>query len=119
MRMELRRALAQFVRDRPILWDVFHPAYDWARQRVRDARIRWLFSDRMSRTDAAGQTLLSEAMARGGPLGIGKVGGLEGEATGFFLGPRKRGEPYPKRLRAQMFLNVGLFPVTDESLDRF
>ena len=117
--MEARRAIAQFVRDRPLLWDLFHPSYDWLRQRVRDARIRWLFSDRMARGDAAGQSELAAAMARGGPLGVGKVGGLEGEAAGFFLGPRHRGEPYPNRLRAQMFLNVGLFPVDDDSLDRF
>ncbi|SHJ70843.1 hypothetical protein SAMN02745194_03186 [Roseomonas rosea] len=117
--MEARRAIAQFVRDRPALWDLFHPTYDWLRQRVRDARIRWLFSNRMARGDAAGQTELAAAMARGGPLGVGKVGGLEGEAAGFFLGPRRKGEPYPKRLRAQMFLNVGLFPVDDASLDRF
>jgi hypothetical protein len=121
--MELRRALAQFVREHPLLWDLLHPGYDWVRQRVRDARIRRLFADRMAPGDAAGQTLLGEAIAAalagGRPLGVGKIGGLEGEAAGFYLTRRRSGAPYPERLRAQMFLNVGLFPVDDASLDRF
>lgn len=116
--MEARRALAQFVRDRPWLWDTIHPAYDWVRQRAKDARIR-RFAERMAPSDAAGQTELAEAMARGGPLGVGKIGGLEAEAAGFYLTRRPHGEPYPKLLRAQMFLNVGLFPDTDASLDAF
>lgn len=102
-----------------MLWDAIHPTYDWVRQRVRDARIRRLLSHRLAPTDAAGQSLLRESIAKGGPLGIGKIGGLEGECAGFYLGARQKGEPYPKLLRAQMFLNVGLFPVDDASLDRF
>jgi len=117
--MEVRRALAQFVRARPWLWDAVHPSYDWARQIVKDARIRRAFGGRMALSDAAGQSLLAAAMARGGPLGVGKIGGLEAEAAGFFLGARQRGVPYPKLLRAQIFLNVGIFPDTDEAIDRF
>jgi hypothetical protein len=116
--MEARRAIAQFVRDHPILWDLIHPTYDRCRQLLRDARIRRL-GDRLAPSDAAGQTLLAEAILRGGPLGVGKIGGLEAEAAGFFLTGRPHGKPYPERLRRQMFLNVGLFPVDDGSLDRF
>ncbi|MEI6161903.1 MAG: hypothetical protein WCP77_18865 [Roseococcus sp.] len=117
--MELRRALAQFVRDRPWLWDVIHPPYDWARQWVKEARIRRAFDGRLAPSDAAGQTLLAEAMARGGAQGFGKIGGLEAELAGFFLGARQRGQPYPPLLRGQAFLNVGLFPQMDASLDAF
>ncbi|MBC9207366.1 hypothetical protein IBL26_11005 [Roseomonas aerophila] len=117
--MELRRSAAKFVRDRPYLWDILHPTYDWVRQRVRDARIKRLFSDRLAPTDEAGQALIAQAIASGRPAGIGKIGGLEGEAAGFFLNNRPKGEPYPPMLREQMFLNVGLFPVNDDSLDRF
>jgi len=117
--MEARRAVAQFVRERPILWDIIHPTYDWLRQRARNARIQRLLSSRLAPSDEAGQTMLRDAIAKGGPLGIGKIGGLEGECAGFFLTRRPKGETYPKLLRAQMFLNVGLFPVDDESLDRF
>lgn len=117
--MEIQRALAQFVRDRPWLWDAIHPTYDWARQFVKEARIRRAFSGRLAPSDSAGQTLLAQAMAGGGPLGVGKIGGLEAEATGHFLGARQRGAPYPRLMRGQMFLNVGLFPDTDESLDAF
>ncbi|MBU8540738.1 hypothetical protein [Falsiroseomonas tokyonensis] len=116
--MEIRRALAQFVRDRPILWHALHPVYEWGRQHILDSRIRSLGA-RVIPSEAAGQTLLAESMARGGALGVGKIGGLEAEAAGFFLGPRQQGLPYPARLRHQMFLNVGLFPADDASLDRF
>ena len=120
--MEARRAIAQFVRDRPWLWNAIHPAYDWARQRVKDARIRRAFGDRLPPSDAAGQTLLSEAVAGGPPLGIGKIGGLEAELAGHYLNRRKGAadpRPYPPLLRGQMPLNVGLFPDTDDSLDAF
>ncbi|MDB5413663.1 MAG: hypothetical protein JWR10_1998 [Rubritepida sp.] len=117
--MEARRALAQFVRNRPWLWDAVHPAYDRVRQLMRDARIRRAFGGRLASSDAVGQTQLSQALAKGGALGLGKIGGLEAEAAGFYLSGRQRGEPYPNLLRGQMFLNVGLFPATDESLDRF
>jgi len=105
--MEIRRALAQFVRDRPRLFDAIHPTYDWARQIAKDARIRRAFGGRLASSDAAGQSLLAGAIAEGGPLGIGKIGGLEAEAAGYYLGERQRGRPYPKLLRAQIFLNVG------------
>lgn len=117
--MELRRSAAKFVRAYPVLWDILHPTYDWVRQRVRDARIKRLFSDRMAPNDEAGQALIAQAIASGKPAGIGKIGGLEGEAAGFYLNQRKSGAPYPPLLREQMFLNVGLFPVNDDSLDRF
>ena len=117
--MEIRRTLAQFVRARPGLWKAIHPTYDWARQIAKDARIRRAFGGRLAASDAAGQSLLAGAIAAGGPLGIGKIGGLEAEVAGFYLGERQRGTPYPKLLRAQIFLNVGIFPDTDEAIDRF
>lgn len=121
--MEARRALAHFVRDRPWLWDVIHPAYDWVRQRVKDARIKRAFGGRLAPSDAAGQSLLAAAFAAGGAqgagLGFGKIGGLEAELCGHYLGPRQRGQPYPPLLRGQAFLNVGIFPDSDASLDAF
>lgn len=117
--MELRRAIAQFVRDRPRLWQVIHPPYFRARQIILDARIRRAFGNRLAKTEAEGQSLLAAAIARGGAQAFGKIGGLEAEIAGFYLGPRKEGRPYPKLLRGQAFLNVGIFPDTDESLDAF
>lgn len=121
--MEARRALAQFVRERPWLWDLVHPTYDRLRQTVKDARIRRAFAGRLAPSDAAGQTLLSEAIGAairaGRPFAAGKIGGLEAEGAGFFLGASQRGETYPRLLRGQLGLNVGLFPDTDEALDRF
>ncbi len=116
--MELRRSVAKFVRTYPVLWDLLHPTYDWARQKVRDARIQRNFGSRMAPNDKAGQALISSAIASG-HAGLGKIGGLEGEAASFYLNNRKTGESYPELLRQQMFLNVGLFPVDDDSLDRF
>ncbi len=117
--MEIRRVFAQFVRDRPWLWDAIHPTYFRLRQYVNDARIRRAFGGRLAPSDAAGHAVLAGALAEGPPKGFGKIGGLEAELCGFYLGPRQRGATYPRLLRAQAFLNVGLFPDTDESLDAF
>lgn len=117
--MEARRAIAQFIRDRPWLWDRMIGPYDRLRWMINGRRIQRAFAGRLAPTEAAGQSLLSAAMARGGPLGVGKIGGLEAETAAHFLGPRRRGEPYPRLLRRQILLNVGLFPDTDDAIDRF
>jgi hypothetical protein len=121
--METRRAIAAFVRARPWLWDLIHPGYDRVRQWVKDARIRRAFGGRLPPSDEAGHAILEEAFGAGPPLGppraFGKIGGLEAELCGFYLEERPKGAPYPRLLRHQAFLNVGLFPETDASLDEF
>jgi hypothetical protein len=119
LRMGIRRNLAEFVRSRPWLWKVLMPGYGRMRRVVLKSRIKRAFGDRMPNScEEAGQ-LIASAMARGGPLAIGKVGTLEGEAAGFYLSRRRDGAPYPPVLMNQLFLNVGLFPKTDEAIDRY
>jgi hypothetical protein len=62
-----------------------------------------------------GNDLVGEAIGRGRPLGLGKVGSLEAEMTSCFL----RGVDYPVILRKQLFENVGLHPADRTHLDRF
>lgn len=117
--MEIRRVLAQFVRERPWLWDAIHPTYFRLRQYVNDARIRRAFGGRLAPSDAAGHALLEQAIGSGPPKAFGKIGGLEAELCGFYLDERPKGATYPRLLRQQAFLNVGLFPDDDASLDAF
>jgi hypothetical protein len=119
MYMDARRNLAEFVRRRPWLWEILMPGYSAVRRYMLKARIQRAFGDRMVNSLDEAERLVASAMAHGGPLAIGKVGSLEGEAAGFYFSRRKYGASYPPVLMNQLFLNVGLFPKTDEAIDRF
>jgi hypothetical protein len=119
LHMDIRRNAAEFVRRRPWLWEILMPGYGRLRRVVLKARIQRAFGDRILNSFEEAERLIASAIAQGGPLAFGKVGSLEGEAAGFYLSRRKNGASYPPVLMNQLFLNVGLFPKTDEAIDRF
>jgi len=52
------------------------------------------------------------------PVGVGKICGLEAETAEFYLGAHQRYDRCSRLLRRRIFMNVGLFPDTDASIDR-
>ncbi len=108
----LRRRLARFARAHPRLHAAAHPPYLYLRRLLRR---RELNRHGAVRDAEAGNGLLREAILSGGPHGIAKIGSLEAEALTCFL--RQTG--YPPLLMEQLVTNVGLFPGTPESIDRF
>ncbi len=111
----IRRRVAQNFREHPTLWTVLNPPYRATLDAVNELRL--LRSCRQSMTfDAAkGNDLVREAIGRGKPLALGKVGSLEAEMASCFL----RGVDYPIILRQQLLENVGLHPPERTHLDRF
>jgi hypothetical protein len=117
--MDMRRNLAEFVRQRPWLWKLLLPTYAAARRVVLRERIKRAFAGRMATSFEEAERCIASAMAAGAPLALGKVGSLEAEAAQYYLFRRKAGAPYPRILMNQLFVNVGLFPKSDEAIDRF
>ncbi|WP_375454043.1 hypothetical protein [uncultured Methylobacterium sp.] len=108
----LRRHLARFFRQHPRLHATAHPSYQYLRRLLRR---RELSQHGAVRDAGAGNELLRDAIQGGGPHGIAKIGSLEAEALVCFLG--RTG--YPPLLMEQLVTNVGLFPGTPDSIDRF
>ncbi|WP_232630421.1 hypothetical protein [Methylobacterium sp. Leaf118] len=108
----LRRRLARFLRAHPRLHDAAHPPYHYLRRLLRR---RELNQHGSVRDAEAGNGLLREAILSGGPHGIAKIGSLEAEALTSFLAQTG----YPPLLMEQLVTNVGLFPGTPDSIDRF
>jgi hypothetical protein len=119
LQMDIRRRLADFVRQRPWLWEALMPSYSAVRRAALRKRIKRAYGERMAKSFEEAESLIASALAQGAPLAIGKVGTLEGEAAGFYLSSRRSGAPYPPILMDQLFLNVGLFPKTNDAIDRF
>ena len=70
----------------------------------------------------AGNRLVADTLASGGPCMITRLGSAELGAVSYYTRWRaRRGArpPYPRSLKRLMFVNAGFFPADDESLDEF
>ena len=69
----------------------------------------------------SGASDLCKVFASGKPFFIGRNGTIEIEAVFFWIFHRKTQQPspYPDYIRTQISINAGIFPNTDESIDRW
>ncbi|MCJ2132196.1 hypothetical protein [Methylobacterium sp. E-045] len=109
---DLRRRVARFFRERPRLHAAAHPPYLYLRRLLRR---RELGRHGTVRDARGGNAILRAAILSGAPHGIAKIGSLEAEALTCFLGQ----SGYSPLLMEQLVTNVGLFPGTSDSIDRF
>lgn len=117
--MELIHFLKCQVRKYPTLARVLQPPTQRAKVAVRRFRMeRWYGSRKLS-PDSMG-TWIRGRIANRTPTLIGKLGTLEMELLAHDNKRDRTGGrvPVPKELRRQAFVNVGLFPATDEALWR-
>lgn len=74
-------------------------------------------------TQEEGASWLAEKVAAGTPFAAGKLGTAECEAICFYLSCRRpeisEKKPYPAHILQHMFLNAGLFPATEATLDAY
>ena len=73
----------------------------------------------MSGSILDGAIHIRKVVATGKPFFIGRNGTIETEVLFFWKQRRSEGRPYPERMREQIQRNAGVFPATDESLDRW
>jgi hypothetical protein len=112
--VKVRRRIAMRLRDHPTLWNALNPRYRAAKDAINELRL--LRSFRHMTYDASrGNDLVRQAIERGPPLAIGKIGSLEAEALTCYL----RGSDYPPELRQQLLVNVGIHPADRAHLDAF
>jgi hypothetical protein len=110
----VRREIAQRLRDHPKLWEALNPRYRAFLESINELRLLRFWRD-MTHDASRGNDLVRRTIERGGPLGIGKIGSLEGEAAICYL----RGRDYPEVLRSQLLENVGIHPPDRTHLDAF
>lgn len=109
---DLRRRLARFVRERPRLHAAVHPPYLYLRRLLRQGELN---RHGAMRDAQGGNAIIRDAILSGAPHGVAKIGSLEAEALTCFLGQTG----YSPLLMEQLVTNVGLFPGTPDSIDRF
>jgi hypothetical protein len=119
--MELRRHIAQFVRNRPLLWQALNPINRGLRRNIQTARMRLGYGTALLNDVAAANQLLHQILRDGKPHGVAKIGSLEAEAMQTWLRRREASTamPWSPILRRQMLDNVGIHPPEDTTLDRF
>lgn len=109
---DLRRLCARYVRGHARLHAALHPPYIGLRRGLRRIEL----ARHGARLDAAGgNARIRDCLLAGTPAGVAKIGSLEAEAMTAFLG----GTGYSPLLLDQLHTNVGLFPPTAASVDRF
>jgi hypothetical protein len=110
----VRRGIAQRLREHPKLWGALNPRYRAFLEGINELRLLSSWRD-MTYDASRGNDIVRQTIDRGGPLAIGKIGSLEGEAAICYL----RGRDYPELLRRQLLENVGLHPPDRSHLDAF
>jgi hypothetical protein len=111
----LRRRVAESLRNRPKLWTLLNPPYRATLDGINELRLRSSCRRDMIFDAAKGNDAVHAVIAAGKPAALGKIGSLEGEAVTCFL----KGSDYPEILRKQMLENVGLHPADRKHLDAF
>jgi len=110
----VRRLIAKRLRDHPKLWNALNPRYRALKDVVNELRLV-RFRRHMTFDASRGNDIVREAIERGPPLAIGKVGSLEAEAMSCYM----HGRDYPPVLRQQLLENVGIHPNDRTHLDAF
>ncbi len=110
----VRRGIAQRLREHPKLWNTLNPPYRATKDVVNELRVLQFRRD-MTFNASRGNDIVRQAISGGGPLGLGKIGSLEAEAVVCYL----RGRDYSPVLRQQLLVNVGIHPPDRTHLDAF
>lgn len=117
--MELRRIISQFVRNHPRLWRTLNPINRALRRRAQIWQMEHHYGPGFEKNPAVSHELIRSLLRDGQPHGIAKVGSLEAEAMGSYLRRGGRTGEWSSILRQQLLDNVGIFPPSNECLDRF
>ena len=72
----VRRGIAQRLRDHPRLWNALNPRYRAFLEGVNELRLLRSWRD-MTYDASRGNDIVRQTIDRGGPLAIGKIGSLE------------------------------------------
>ncbi len=116
---EITRRIKGQVRKHPGLLEVLQPPAIRATLALRRFRKALWYADRMRNQDSI-NALMHDRIISGTPSAFGKMGTLEIELLANDSKRTSGGERVttPPELRKQAFVNVGLFPPTDEALWR-
>jgi hypothetical protein len=68
---------------------------------------------------AVGADRISTTVRGISPFFIGRNGSTEQEAISFWFTRRRIGTPWPQRIRTNLHIGAGVWPATDESLDKW
>jgi len=117
--MDIYRTISNCVQNHPTAWNVLHPPYILAQDRLKKWRSHHQNKGRLIRSAAEGNDRIKRAILLGEPCLIGKIGSTESQGLDCYL--RREGSPirYPPILRDQLFTLCGVFPPTDAFLDQF
>jgi hypothetical protein len=117
--MDIYRTISRFVQNHPTAWNVLHPPYILAQDKLKKWRTQHQYKGRLIRSAAEGNHRVKRAILLGKPCLIGKIGSTESQGLDCYL--RREGSPtrYPPILRDQLYTLCGVFPPTDAFLDQF
>jgi hypothetical protein len=117
--MDIYRTISRFVQNHPTAWNVLHPPYILAQDKLKKWRTHHQYKGRLIRSAAEGNERVKRAILLGRPCLIGKIGSTESQGLDCYL--RCAGSPtrYPPILRDQLYTLCGVFPPTDAFLDQF
>src|SRR6516164_4104430 len=97
--MDIYRTISNCVQNHPTAWNVLHPPYILAQDRLKKWRSHHQNKGRLIRSAAEGNDRIKRAILLGEPCLIGKIGSTESQGLDCYL--RREGSPtrYPPILR--------------------
>jgi hypothetical protein len=117
--MDVYRSVSRFVQNHPTVWNVLHPPYILAQDKLRLWRTHRQYKGRLIRSTTEGNDRIKRAILLGQPCAIGKIGSIEAQGLDCYLRSEFDPTHYPPILRDQLYTNCGVFPPTDAFLDQF
>lgn len=117
--MDIYRSISRFVQNHPTAWNVLHPPYILAQDKLKRWRTNYLYKGRLIRSAVEGNDRIKHAILLGAPCSIGKIGSVEAQGLDCYLRREGSTTRYPPILRDQLYTLSGVFPPTAAFLDQF
>ncbi len=117
--MDIYRTISRFVQNHPTAWNVLHPPYILAQDKLKQWRTHHQYKGRLIRSAAEGNDRIKRTILLGEPCVIGKIGSVEAQGLDCYLRRERSPTHYPPILRDQLYTLAGVFPPTDAFLDQF